>query len=158
MKIPFPETVIGPLLLLRGLKLVTAESCTGGLIGHWLTNVPGSSEYYLGGVVSYSNALKMQLLGVQAATLEKYGAVSEQVAMEMAQGARLRLGGDVALSVTGIAGPGGGSAEKPVGLTFVGVSAPWGESVARFVWAGERVENKKESARAALQLLVEALT
>jgi PncC family amidohydrolase len=108
-------------------------------------------------VVSYSNALKMQLLGVQAGTLDKYGAVSEQVAREMAQGARARLGGEVALAVTGIAGPGGGSADKPVGLTFIGVSAPWGESVARFVWEGDRVSNKEESARAALQLLVEAL-
>jgi nicotinamide-nucleotide amidase len=157
MKTPFPEFVIGSLLLERGWKLVTAESCTGGLIGHWITNVPGSSDYYLGGVVSYSNALKMQLLGVRAGTLETYGAVSEQVALEMAQGARARLGGEVALAVTGIAGPGGGSAEKPVGLTFTGISAPWGESVARFVWSGERVENKKESARAALQMLVEAL-
>ena len=150
-----PETRIGPLLLSLNLTLVTAESCTGGLIGHLVTSQSGSSTYYLGGVISYSNEFKMKLLGVQESTLIAHGAVSPQTALEMAQGARMRLGGDIALSVTGIAGPGGGTAEKPVGLTYIGISSPWGDEVRQFVWPGDREANKFDSARAALWLLLE---
>lgn len=148
------EVEVGRLLRRRGLTLVTAESCTGGLLGDLLTNVPGSSEYYLGGVVSYSNQLKMRLLGVPESMLEEHGAVSEKVAAAMARGVRARLGGDVGISVTGIAGPDGGSPEKPVGLTFIGFSAPWGDQVRRYVWQGGRLANKTASARAALQALL----
>jgi len=139
------------------MTLVTAESCTGGLIGHLVTGQPGASGYYLGGVISYSNELKIGLLGVHAETLETFGAVSGETALEMARGARQRLGGDFALSVTGIAGPGGGTSAKPVGLTFIGISSPFGDDVRRFVWPGDREKNKFDSARAALDLLLEWL-
>jgi len=149
-----PERVIAPLLRARGLTLATAESCTGGLIGHLITNVPGSSDYYLGGVVSYANQAKIGLLGVRPETIERYGAVSEQTACEMAQGVRGLLGADLGLSVTGIAGPGGGTPEKPVGLTWIGISTPAGVRAQRFVWQRDRVGNKEESARAALLILL----
>lgn len=153
-----PESRLGPLLLARGLTLVTAESCTGGLIGHLVTSQAGSSGYYLGGVVSYSNELKMLLLGVREQTLVDHGAVSAETALEMARGARARLGGAIAVSVTGIAGPGGGTPEKPVGLTYVGVSAPWGDLVREYRWQGDRKANKRDSARAALELVIESLS
>jgi len=148
---------LASLFLDTGLTLVTAESCTGGLIAHLLTNIPGSSDYFLGGVVSYSNALKMQLLGVPEALLIEHGAVSGPVALAMASGARTRLGADTAISVTGIAGPGGGTPEKPVALTYIGVSGPWGDSADRYVWQGNRLENKLRSAEKALELLAEQL-
>jgi PncC family amidohydrolase len=119
--------------------------------------VPGSSEQDLGGVVSYSNQLKVALLGVPEALLVRYGAVSEPVALAMARGARERLGADISVSVTGIAGPGGGSEEKPVGLTFIGFSAPWGDSARKFIWGGDRLENKRSSAQAALSFLIEEI-
>lgn len=118
------EQVVGTLLAGSGLTLVTAESCTGGLIAQRLTEVAGSSAYFEGGVVTYSNRLKTQLLGVPAALLVEHGAVSEAVARAMAVGARERYGTDFAVSVTGIAGPGGGTEEKPVGLVHVGLAGP----------------------------------
>ncbi len=139
----------------HGLTVATAESCTGGLIGHTLTGLPGSSDYYLGGVVSYSDALKLELLGVPAAALERHGAVSAQVAVAMAEGARSRLGTDYAVAVTGVAGPGGGTDAKPVGLTYVAAAGPAGHEVRRHTWAGDRTSNKEQSAVAALQLLLE---
>jgi PncC family amidohydrolase len=152
-----PETRIGPLLLQSNLKLVTAESCTGGLIGHLLTEQAGSSEYFLGGVISYSNELKMKLLGVHERTLINHGAVSSKTAMEMARGARHVMDADIGVSVTGIAGPGGGTDTKPVGLTYIGVSTPWGDDVREFYWEGDRTANKLDSARAALALVIEKL-
>ena len=116
------ETLVGDLLRRRGWSLATAESCTGGLIGDKITNVPGSSDYYLGGVIAYSNQIKLEQLGVQSATLEQFGAVSQETVIEMARGVRLRFRSDVGLSVSGVAGPGGGSPEKPVGLTWIGLS------------------------------------
>ncbi len=151
------EVRAGQLLRARGMTLALAESCTGGLIAHRLTNVAGSSAYLLGGVVSYSNGAKERLLGVQPATLASYGAVSEQTALEMARGARKLFGSHIALSVTGVAGPGGGTAAKPVGLTYVGMVAPAFEKVQRFVWDRDRAGNKSESADAALRMLVEWL-
>jgi len=147
------EAEIGRLLVARGWKLAAAESCTGGLLCHRLTNVPGSSRYFLGGVVSYANEVKTGLLGVRADTLETYGAVSSETAREMAQRVRTLFATDVALSVTGVAGPQGGTAEKPVGLVYLHLSAhgaEWGE---RHQWAGGRAENKAQSAEAALLLL-----
>jgi PncC family amidohydrolase len=152
-----PERRLGDLLKPLGLTLVTAESCTGGLIGHLLTSVSGSSDYYLGGAVTYSNEMKEGLLGVRKTTMIEHGAVSEQTALEMAAGARARFGGDIGVSVTGIAGPGGGSEEKPVGLTYIGLSAPWGDSVRRFVWDSDREGNKRLSAEAALEWIIEEL-
>jgi PncC family amidohydrolase len=141
----------------RGLTLATAESCTGGLIGYALTEISGSSAYYVGGLVSYSNDLKEKHLGVDATTLEKHGAVSAQTCVAMALGARERYGADMAVSVTGIAGPDGGTDTKPVGLTYVGVADAEGSDVRRFVWTGDRHDNKFRSAEAALQLLRDRL-
>lgn len=136
-----------------GRTMATAESCTGGLIGHRLTNVAGMSDCYLGGVVVYSNAAKEALLGVSGETLRKHGAVSDAVAREMALGARRLFGSDYALSVTGIAGPGGGSEEKPVGLVYIGVSGPAGLEVRECRFTGDRVSVKEQSATAALELI-----
>jgi PncC family amidohydrolase len=137
------------------LTVATAESCTGGLLGHVLTEVPGSSAYYLGGVVSYADAAKRDLLGVPAEVIAAHGAVSAQTARAMAEGIRARLGASLGVSVTGIAGPDGGTADKPVGLTYVAVADQAGVEVRRFVWRDDRAGNKLASARAALELLVE---
>lgn len=126
---------------------------------HRLTNIPGSSDYVIGGVVAYSNAVKQALLKVEAAALATYGAVSEIVAAQMATGVRALLGVDVAVSLTGIAGPGGGTLEKPVGLVYIGVTGP-GEAVVieRHVWSGDREAIKKASADAALALVLAQIT
>jgi PncC family amidohydrolase len=147
------ELIVGRLLQQRGLTLAVAESCTGGLIGHRITSVPGSSAYYQGSVTAYSYDAKELILHVQHDTLYQYGAVSEQTAREMAQGVRRAFRADVGLAVTGIAGPGGGMPEKPVGLVYIALATPDGEWVERQVWAGNRLENKEHSAEAALGLL-----
>ncbi len=151
------EILIGRALRQRGLTLALAESCTGGLIADRITNVPGSSEYFQGGVVCYSYDSKEHLLGVRHATLYDFGAVSEQTAREMARGARRALGADLGLSVTGIAGPGGAQPGKPVGLTWMALSARDGEQARQFTWTGDRLANKAQSAEAALGLLNEYL-
>jgi PncC family amidohydrolase len=151
------EVLAGDLLRAREMKLALAESCTGGLIAHRITNVPGSSEYFLGGVVSYADAIKRRLLEVDAETLAQDGAVSRQTALEMARGACRVIGADVGIAVTGIAGPGGGSEDKPVGLTWIAVLGPDVERVERYMWGGDRIANKERSAEAALELLVEVL-
>lgn len=142
------------LCLERGIWVATAESCTGGLIAHLLTGVPGSSGYFLGGVVSYADDAKRLLLDVGEDLLAAHGAVSAQVARAMAIGIRGRLGVDVAVSVTGVAGPGGGSVAKPVGLAYVAVADAAGVDVRRFIWSGDRAANKQASARAAIELLL----
>lgn len=141
-----------------GLTLSTAESCTGGLVGHLLTEVAGSSDYYTGGAVTYSDALKRRILGVPETTLAAHGAVSAQTAVAMADGAREAFQTDIAVAVTGIAGPSGGSPQKPVGLTYVALADTRGHEVRRFLWSGDRGENKRASARAALELLLERLS
>jgi len=141
----------------QGLTLATAESSTGGLLAHRITNVPGSSSYYLGGLVAYANEAKEALLGVRRETLVAFGAVSEPVAREMARGARRSIGADVGISVTGIAGPGGGTPEKPVGLAYVGLSAPGADRCERHVWQGDRLANKERTAEAALRFLLDYL-
>lgn len=151
------EYTIGDLLRARGWRLAVAESCTGGLVGHRITNVAGSSTYYMGSVTAYAYEAKVRLLGVQWATLEVHGAVSEPVALEMARGVRRALAADVGLSVSGIAGPGGGTPEKPVGLTWIGLSTPHHEQAWQFIWAGDRLANKEHSAEQCLRLLAEFL-
>ena len=141
----------------RGWTLALAESCTGGLIGHRLTNVPGASDYFLGGIVAYAYDAKERLLGVRHQTLYQHGAVSRETAIEMARGARLSLGADVGASVTGIAGPGGGLPDKPVGLTWIAVSTRDGEEAEQFMWSGDRLANKDQSAEAALNLLLQTV-
>ena len=143
--------------LRRRLMLGLAESCTGGLVAAALTAIPGSSGYLLGSVVSYADAAKRDLLGVDPALLDAHGAVSAQVARAMAVGARERLGADLAASVTGIAGPDGGSVAKPVGLTYLGVADAAGVDVRRVVWSGDRAANRLDSAVAILELLLERL-
>lgn len=156
---PFPslEAQIGQALTARKLTLAAAESCTGGLVCHRLTNVPGSSVYFLGGVVAYAYEAKEQLLGVRHATLYDHGAVSKETAVEMARGARRLFGADIAVSVTGIAGPGGGLPNKPVGLTWIALSARESEKAQQFIWNRDREGNKAESAEAALRMVWEYL-
>jgi PncC family amidohydrolase len=140
----------------RALTVATAESCTGGLVAHVITQVPGSSGYLRGGIVAYGDEVKTALLAVSPAVLAAHGAVSAQVALAMAVGARQALGADLAVSVTGIAGPDGGSKAKPIGLTYVAIAGPTGSGVRRFQWSGDRVANKLASAKAALTLLIDA--
>jgi PncC family amidohydrolase len=157
MATTLPEITIGNLLRARGWRLAVAESCTGGLIGHRITNIPGSSTYYMGSITAYAYEAKVRLLGVRWETLEAHGAVSEPVVIEMARGVRRALAADVGLSVSGIAGPGGGTPEKPVGLTCIGLSVPDYERAWTFTWHGNRIQNKEQTAEKALQLLVEFL-
>ncbi len=147
------EVVIGRLLKDRRLTLAVAESCTGGLVGHRITDVPGSSNYYRGSIVAYASDVKERLLGVPRETLLIHGAVSEPTAREMARGVRSLLDADLGVSATGIAGPAGGTPEKPVGLVYIGLIAPDGESVERYVWDGDRWENKMRTAEAVLDLV-----
>jgi competence/damage-inducible protein CinA-like protein len=142
----------------RGLTLATAESCTGGLVGARITSVPGSSDVFLGGIVSYANAVKERELGVPRALLEEHGAVSAEVAEAMARGARERLGADVAVSVTGVAGPGGGTAEKPVGLVYVHAEGPDGGLGREFDFPGDRASIRARSVVIALHLVRTLLT
>jgi PncC family amidohydrolase len=142
----------------RGVRLATAESCTGGLVAHLITEVPGSSDYFSGGIVSYANDVKIGLVDVPADVLEAHGAVSAQVARAMAEGVRRRLSVDLAVAVTGVAGPDGGTAAKPVGLTYVAVADADGGDVRRFVWDSDRSGNKRLSAGSALELVLSRLT
>ena len=152
------EIEVGRLLHERKLKLALAESCTGGLLGSRITDVPGSSEYFLGGIVSYAYEAKVGLLGVSWNTLNTYGAVSRETVLEMAHGARKALGADVALAVSGIAGPGGATDEKPVGTTWLALVDAKKEWARLFYFPGDRVQNKMLSADAALQFLSDYLT
>ncbi|MFZ5919036.1 MAG: CinA family protein [Chloroflexota bacterium] len=152
-----PEEKVGELLTQQGLTLALAESCTGGLLGHRITNVPGSSAYFIGGVVAYAYEAKERILGVRHETLYDHGAVSEETAREMAHGVRRLLLADVGISVTGIAGPGGGLPQKPVGLVFIALSARDTERCERYVWPHDRQGNKAASADAALTMLLQYL-
>jgi nicotinamide-nucleotide amidase len=151
------EFEIGKLLQQNGYKLSLAESCTGGLIGHRVTNVSGSSEYFAGGIVAYSYEAKVKTLGVSWDTLNGFGAVSSETVLEMARGAKKLTDADIAVSVSGIAGPGGGTADKPVGTTWVGLVASDGEWSREFHFRGDRKQNKESSADAALQTLLDYL-
>jgi len=150
-------TQLQALFLERGLTLATAESCTGGLVAHTVTEVAGSSGYLRGGIVAYADEAKERLLDVPHDVLDAHGAVSAQVARAMADGAAARFTTDVSVAVTGVAGPGGGSPAKPVGLTYVAMTAPSTNEVRRFLWTGDRAANKRASAGAALRLLLEVV-
>jgi PncC family amidohydrolase len=152
------EIEVGRLLQQQHLKLGLAESCTGGLVGHRITNTPGSSEYFMGDVVSYSYEAKVSVLGVSWDTLKAFGAVSRETVLEMARGGKRLLDVDVAVSVSGIAGPGGGTLDKPVGTTWVGLVANDGEWSREFHFTGTREQNKASSADAALQILLDYLS
>ncbi len=152
---------VGLLLRQRGFYLVSAESCTGGLLGHRVTNVPGASDYFLGGVVAYADSAKQALLGVRAETLARFGAVSRETVLEMARGVRERLCPPdmditrlISVAISGIAGPGGGTPEKPVGFTWIALSTPEGEGAWSYQWSGHRLQNKEASAEQALRLVL----
>ena len=148
---------VGSLLKERGLKLALAESCTGGLVGDRITNISGSSEYFLGGVIAYAYEAKVALLGVSWDTLNSKGAVSRETVLEMARGTQRALNSDIAVSISGIAGPGGGTLDKPVGTTWIGLVAADGEWAKLFQFSGNREQNKASVADAALQLLLDYL-
>jgi PncC family amidohydrolase len=158
-----PELQISSLLKNCGLRLAVAESCTGGLISHRITNIPGSSDYFLGGVVSYANEAKQAWLEVLEDTLSDSGPVSGETVLEMALGVRNSLRGVfpvpsiLGLAVSGITGPGGGSATKPVGLVWVGLSATDGSWAWKFQFSGDRLDIKDSAAEEALQILLEYL-
>ena len=151
------EFQIVNLLHKRKMKLALAESCTGGLVGNRITDVPGSSEFFWGSVVAYAYEAKVALLGVSWDTLNTRGAVSRETVLEMARGTRRVLSTDIGVSVSGIAGPGGGTDEKPVGTTWIGLAASDGEWAKLYHFSGNRVQNKEAAADAALQLLLEYL-
>jgi nicotinamide-nucleotide amidase len=142
----------------RHLTVATAESCTGGLLAHTLTNISGSSEYFGRGVVTYSNQAKVELLGVSPKVLEEHGAVSEQTARTMAVEIRKRSNADIGVSTTGIAGPTGGTKDKPVGLVYIGVATSKNVKVKRFNFSGDRLGNKESTCNAALKLILESIS
>ncbi|MDX9702546.1 MAG: CinA family protein [Candidatus Auribacterota bacterium] len=145
---------IGLLLINKKLTLALAESCSGGLVSHRITQVPGSSNYFLGGVVAYSNDMKMRLLGVHESTLDQYGAVSKQTAIEMAQGIKKISDASICCAITGIAGPGGGSIEKPLGLVYIAVTSYKQEECKQFQFLGSREEIKIKTSNEALKMIL----
>ena len=145
----------GMALIERRQTLAVAESCTGGLLGEALTDVPGSSAYFVGGVIAYSNSVKIEQLGVSEETIRTEGAVSAATALAMAEGVRALLHADIGLSITGVAGP-AAEERKPAGLTFIGLASGTSE-IERLQWSGDRWENRRHSVLAALRLLVERL-
>jgi nicotinamide-nucleotide amidase len=151
------EEELGEKLRDRKLTIAVAESCTGGLLGSKITDVPGSSEYFLGGVIAYQNEVKESLLHVPQDVIASHGAVSAQTVEAMASGCRELFKCDIAVSITGIAGPGGGSAEKPVGLTYIGLTTASGVISRRFQWDGSRIQNKESSVRAAMEMILATL-
>jgi len=150
------EKQIGKALLRKGWMLATAESCTGGLLSHRITDIPGSSRYFAGGVTVYSNRAKTGLLEVKASLLKSRGAVSPEAALALARGVRRKFRAGAGIGITGIAGPGGGTPQKPVGLVFEAVVTPEEERVETFHFSGTRLQVKKQAVRAALRLLLEA--
>lgn len=147
------EEVTGRLLMQKKKTVSTAESCTGGYLAHLITSIPGSSEYYPGSIIAYANSMKQELLGVKAETLEKFGAVSEETVTEMASGARWRFNTDYALAISGIAGPDGGTADKPVGTVWIALAHPDGTETKKFMFGEHRGRNIRRSALAALNML-----
>jgi len=159
------EEMVAPLLRQQSLKLALAESCTGGLVSDRITNVTGSSDYFLGGVVTYADSAKRDILSVSPGTLAHYGAVSRQTVLEMARGVRILFSKQgyaieeiIGISISGIAGPSGGTDAKPVGTVWVGLSGPKGDWAWEHHWDGTRVDNKRNSAEQALKWLWAYLT
>lgn len=148
---------VGKILKARNWRLSAAESCTGGLLGSMITDIPGASDYFEGGFITYSNEAKINQLGVPAELIQEHGAVSAEVALKMAEGATERTRSQFGLSITGIAGPSGGSAEKPVGTTFIAVAHPEGVEVSRFNFQDDRLTNRRRAAYAALSLLFKTI-
>jgi PncC family amidohydrolase len=151
------EIQLGRLLSECGLTISVAESFTGGMIGHVITNAPGSSRYFQGGVIAYANEVKMELLGVSEQTLIDHGAVSKETVLEMARGVRAALNTDIGISSSGIAGPDGGSAEKPVGLAWIGLSASHTEYAEQFLFLGDRLQIKEQGVQTAIQRVIDFL-
>jgi nicotinamide-nucleotide amidase len=151
------EQEVGNLLRKKGLTLGMVESATGGLLSHLITNIPGSSDYYQGSITAYSNEIKIKVVGVSEATIKKHGAVSHEVAKEMARGGRRVLATDICLADTGIAGPGGASPEKPMGLFYLGLSCESGTESQQHTFSGDREQNKLAAAQAALAWLKDYL-
>lgn len=151
------EEILYKYMHVRGLTLAAAESCTGGLVSDRVTNISGSSEYFPGGIVAYSYDAKVNLLGVSWDTLNAHGAVSKEAVLEMARGVKKLFKVDIGISVSGIAGPTGGTPEKPVGTTWIGISTDAGEWARCFKWSGDRKQNKQYSSDAALQLIIDYL-
>lgn len=149
---------ISQLMIARKWRMAVAESATGGLLGHSITQVPGSSAYFWGGVIAYANDLKIHLLNVQESSILKWGAVSSQVAQEMAMGVRNAAGTHIGVSITGIAGPGGATEIKPVGLYFIGVALPHESRIWRHVFHGSRGENNQQAAQTALEHVISILS
>ena len=149
---------LGAALRAAGKTIACAESCTGGLVTSRLTDIPGSSDYVMGSVVSYTNDIKERLVGVRHETLAAHGAVSPETAREMADGIRSVIRTDLGLGITGIAGPGGGTAAKPVGLVYIAVSSEKGTRVTENHFSGTRTEVKRQTSDAALALALDALT
>ena len=151
------ETRVGALLRQRGLTLAASESCTGGLVGHRITNIPGSSDYYLGSITAYAYEAKARLLGVKWDTLNTHGAVSDEVVIEMAEGLRKTLDASVGISISGIAGPGSGTPEKPVGLVYFGLSTSQKSISTHQIFTGDRLAVKQQAADFILSWLLEEL-
>ena len=151
------EQKAGELLMRTGQTIACAESCTGGLLTAFLTDVPGSSAYVLGSVVSYTNEVKMSHLKVQENTLSQHGAVSQETAIEMAEGIRRELRADIVIAITGIAGPGGATDTKPLGLVYIAVSYRKNVMVTRNVFDGRRGQVREQSVKKALKMLIELL-
>jgi len=152
------EYKLGEMFSQRDLTLAIAESCTGGLVCHRITNVPGASDYFIGGVISYANRAKIERLGVRQDTLLSYGAVSEQTVIEMAAGVRAAFKTDIGLSISGIAGPSGGTPEKPVGTVWIGLNTVHKDIAQHHLWHGNRTEIKEQAAQGALLLLFDYLS
>ncbi len=151
------EITIGKLLRQRGLRLAVSESCSGGLLADHITDIPGSSDYFIGGVVAYAYEAKVALIHVSWDTLRKYGAVSRETVIEMARGVRTALGADIGASISGIAGPAGGLPGKPVGTTWVGLSARDGDWARKYIFEGDRLENKESAAQVGMQFILDYL-
>lgn len=150
--------MLANLLREKGLWLAVAESCTGGMIGHLITNIPGSSAFFKGGVIAYANEVKMEALGVSPTTLDSFGAVSNETVLEMANGIRSSFDADIGLSVSGIAGPEGGTREKPVGTVWIGLSTPKFDEAQVFLFSGDRKSIKEQAARSAMGIAINYLS
>lgn len=149
---------VADVLIQRGLTLSTAESITGGLIGSLLTDIPGSSGFFMGGIITYSNESKVRLLGVRPETLSAHGAVSAETALEMARGTRDCFATDLGVSVTGIAGPTGATPGKSIGTTYIAVASERDETYRLFTWEGDRLANKQSTADAAMEMVLSVLS